>query len=867
MADKKFDNVDEIIDSLDSLKEEDKNEEEELSEENAALEAGITASLEDVEIVGTVQQSFLDYAMSVIVARAIPDVKDGLKPVTRRIIYGMYNAGYTPDKPTVKCSKIQGEIMGRYHPHGESSIYDALVRLIQDFSMRYPLAQGQGNFGNIDGDDAAAPRYTEARMNRVSLEMVKEMRYDTVDMIPTYDGSEEEPSVLPTKVPNLLINGSDGIAVGMATKMPPHNLSEVIDGTIAYINNRDISIEDLMQYIKAPDFPTGGILYGLGGIRDAYSTGRGSFKLRSNAEIIPLDNGKTKILITSVPYQVRKADLVKTIGELARDKVIDGITSIKDYSKKNIRVEIELRRDVEPQVILNKLYKATQLEISFGIINLCIVDGVPRILNLKEIIQYFLDFQLDILRRKTIYLKAQDEARIHIINALIKVRECIDEVIEMAKKAANPTVLAQKLIERFDFDEKQAAAVVALTIGRLTNIESQKLIDERDQLKANIDRYNLILSSEEEQIKVVVEELNSIKKRFGDERRTYISTQILTADDEDLIAEDEIVICLTKNGYAKRMSTSEFKAQNRGGVGVRGMGVYSDDEVVKVEYASTHSDILFFSTRGRVYRKRGHQIPEASRTAKGIPLVNLLNLDKDESIVSIICIQDKEDKEEYLSKYLFFATKKGVVKRTALQEFKRINVNGKIAISFKEDDTLLDVKETDGKAKILLATKSGQLAMFEESEVRTMGRTAAGVKGMNIKGSEAISLATSLEGNQVLVLSENGLGKYSPIEDYRLTHRGSSGVITMKINNKTGALIAMKVVNGNEDYLAIKTNGVIIRSSLTQVRSIGRNTSGVKMVNLQNSEKVSSVAILPPSHDDALETAETSVSEEENKNE
>ena len=844
----------------------DENQQEEttLEEENASLESGITASLENVEIVGEVQQSFLDYAMSVIISRAIPDVKDGLKPVTRRIIYGMYNGGYSSDKPTVKCTKIVGEVMGRYHPHGDSAIYEALVRLAQPFSMRYPLVQGQGNFGNVDGDDAADARYTEAKMNKLSYEMVKDLKYETVDTMPTYDGSEEEPTVLPSKLPNLLVNGSDGIAVGMATKMPPHNLGEVIDGINAYVHNKDISVEELMKYIKAPDFPTGGILYGLGGVRDAYLTGRGTFKLRAKTEIIQLENGKSKIIVSAIPYQVRKADLVKNIGELAREKVIDGITSIKDFSKRDIRIEIELRRDVEPQVILNKLFKATQLEISFGIINLCIVDGVPKILGLKDILKNYVDFQLSIIKRKTIYLKNQDEARLHLIDALLVVRANIDDVIQMAKESENPTIFGEKLAKTYNFDEKQIQAVVAMTLGRLTNIESQKLIDEQKTLTDNINRYIKILGSEEEQIKILLDELDQLKKKFNDPRRTEISNTITSMDDEDLIPHDDIVICLTKNGYVKRMSTSEFKAQNRGGVGVKGMSIYNDDSVIKVEYASTHADILFFSSRGQVYRKRGYEIVEANRLGKGIPLVNLLNLEKDENIVSIICVQDKNEEQEYQDKYLFFATKQGIVKRTSLSEFKRINVNGKKALTFKEDDCLLDVKETNGEAKILLATKDGQLCMFEETEVRSMGRNAAGVIGMNIKDSELIGVATSLEGNKVLVLSENGLGKYSDIEEYRLTHRGSSGVKTMKITDKTGKIITMKVVNGDEDYLAIKTNGVIIRSSLTQLREIGRNTSGVKMVNLQNDEKVSSCAILPKEEDE--ETSLEENTNEENKN-
>lgn len=822
--------------------------EEELNEENAALEAGITASLENTEITTQVRQSFLDYAMSVIVSRAIPEVKDGLKPVHRRVIYGMYNGGYTYDKKYVKCAKVVGDVMGKFHPHGDAAIYDTLVRLAQDFSMRYPLVDGHGNFGNMDGDQAAASRYTECRMNKLSNEMVKDLDFDTVDYIPNYDGSEKEPVVLPTRFPNLLANGSDGIAVGMATKMPPHNFGELIDGIIAYSQNPDITTEDLMKYIKAPDFPTGGIIYGLGGIRDAYNTGRGSFKLRAKAEVKTEPNGKGKIIVTEIPYQVRKSDLVSKIGELAREKVIDGITSIKDFSKENVHIEIETRRDVEPSVILNKLYKMTQLEISYGVINLCIVDGVPKVLSLKEILRLYLEFQIELITRRTNYLKEKDERRCHIIDGLLLVVDNIDEVVEIAKTSQNQTIFAENLKKRFGLDDEQAKSVVQMTLGRLTGVETTKLIDERNILLKNIEGYNFILSSKENTLAVIIDELNVMKKQFNDPRRTEISTNITSLDDEDLIAEDDIVICLTKNGYIKRMSTSEFKVQNRGGVGVKGMSTYEDDSVVKVEFASTHADILFFSSKGRVYRKRGYEINESSRQSKGLPLVNLLNLDKDESIVSIICIRDYADEKEYENKFLFFATKQGIVKRTSLSEFERINVNGKIALSFKEDDNLLDVKVTDGTSKILIASRDGQLCMFDENEVRSMGRTAAGVRGINLKGSEVVGVATSLEGDKVLVISEKGYGKLSPIDTYRLTHRGSSGVITLKITEKTGELVCMKVVIGEEDYLAIKTNGVVIRSTLTQVREVNRNAVGVKMVNLQNDETVSSVAILP--HED-----------------
>ena len=844
---------------------ENENENETINEENAALEAGIVPSLTNTEIVTQVQDSFLDYAMSVIVARALPDVRDGLKPVHRRVIFGMIEAGYTPDKPFVKSAKIVGDVMGKYHPHGDSAIYQTLVRLAQPFSMRYPLVSGHGNFGSMDGDEAAAPRYTEARMSKISLETVKDINFNTVDFVPNYDGSLEEPSVLPARFPNLLVNGSDGIAVGMATKMPPHNLKEVCEGIKFVAENPDCTVEEIMKYIKAPDFPTGGIIYGLGGIRDAYQTGRGTFRLRAKTEIVENPNGKAKIIISEIPYQVNKSTLVAKIGELAREKVIDGITSIKDFSKTDVRVEIETRRDVVPQVILNQLFKNTQLEISYGVINLCIVNGVPRVLGLKDLINQYIDFQVEIIERRTKFLKEKDEARQHIIEALIKVHDLLDvrqpggkesrdEFIDLATSSPNQTVLAERLMERYGFTEVQAKAVVAMTIGRLTGLETQKLHEEFDTLAANIERYNYILESREHMLEVVIEELEKIKDKFGDERRTQISTAISSIDDEDLIPEEDIVITLTNKGYIKRMSTSEFKLQNRGGMGVKGMSVYDDDEVMNVLTSNTHTDVLFFTNLGRVYRKRGHEIPEFGRTGKGIPVINLLNLDKEEKVVALISAN------EYENHYLFFATEKGIVKRVDLMEFKRINCNGKNAISFKEGDNLLDVRVTDGNAKILLASSDGKLCMFDETDVRAMGRTASGVRGMKLRDEDKIiGLSTNQTGKLVFALSEKGLGKLSDIEDYRLTNRGAGGVITIKITEKTGNLVGMKVINGDEDYLVITNNGQVIRSPISQVRICGRNSSGVKIINLKEGESVSSFTILP--HE---ESNEENVKSEEN---
>jgi DNA gyrase subunit A len=690
-------------------------------------------------------------------------------------------------------------------------------------------------------------------MNKMAQEMVRDINLDTVDFVPNYDGSLEEPSVLPSRFPNLLVNGADGIAVGMATKLPSHNLGEVIDGLIALAHNPDIDTEGLMQYIKGPDFATGGIIYGLGGIREAYETGRGSFKIRSKTEIVEEDNGKSKIIVKEIPYQVRKGDLVTKIGELARDKVVEGITGIKDYSKQDVRIEIELRRDVEPLVILNKLFKLTQLEISFGVINLCIVDGAPKILSLKELLSRYLDFQIEVVRRRTVFLKKRDEGRLKIVAALLVAHDNIDEVVEMSKNSANPQDFTEKLKARFLFSDEQAKAIVQMTLGRLTGIETEKLKDEEAELKKNIEGYMILLSSRENLTEQVLKELEEIKVKYNDSRRSVISNTITSVDDEDLIAKDDIVIALTEKGYIKRMSSSEFKIQNRGGVGVKGLSMYSDDEVTKIVFSTTHTDVLFFTSLGRVYRKRGYEIPESSRIGRGAAVINLLNLDKDEKVISMI-----SENEYDPNHFLLFATEQGIVKRTSLDQFERINNNGKYAITFKEGDNLLGVKETDGHSKVMLASSDGKLAMFEESEVRPVGRTAAGVRGMNLKdGDKLVGLSTSRDGDKIFVVSELGLGKLSPVETYRLTHRGSGGVITIKVTDKTGKLVAMRAVSGDEDYLAITDGGTVVRSPITQVRECGRNSMGVKLMNLKEKEKISSVAILPSEAEEEITSEET----------
>jgi len=801
------------------------------------VDDGIVPALKDTEIVTEVQNSFLEYAMSVIVSRALPDVRDGFKPVHRRVIFGMAENGYTPDKPFVKSAKVVGDVMGSYHPHGDAAIYSTLVRLAQPFSMRYTLVSGHGNFGSMDGDEAAAMRYTECKLSRLALEMTRGMDEDTVDFQPNYDGTLQEPVCLPSRFPNLLCNGSDGIAVGMATKMPPHNICEVIDGVIAVSKNQEISTEELMQIIKGPDFPTGGIIYGLGGIKQAYDTGRGTFRLRGKATIEEKENEKSKILITEIPYQVNKASLVEKIGELVRNKVIDGITGIRDLSKENVCIEVDCRRDTVPQVILNQIYKNTQLEVSYGINNLCIVNGEPKVLSLRALLLDYLNFQITVIDRRTRFLLKKAEDRLKIVEALLVVHDNINEVVEVAKKSSNQQEFMEWLEKRFDFTEDQAKAIVAMTLGRLNAIETTKLLDEKKDVEGSISEDKFILESKENETAVVIKELLQIKEKFGDARKTEISKTIMSVEDEDLIPEDDIVITLTTKGYIKRMSLSEFRTQNRGGNGVKGMTVYSDDEVNTMVTSKTHTDILFFTNFGRVYRKRGHEINEAGRQSKGIPVLNLLNLGEKENVLAMVSV------DKYKDNYLFFATEKGVVKRTKLEDFERINVNGKYAITLRENDQLLDVKVTNGEAKIILASDKGKACFFEEKDVRVMGRTAAGVRGMKTNGGKIVALATSLEGENALVLSENGLGKLSSLNDYRMTNRGCGGVITLKITPRTGKLVGLKVVNGDEDIIVITNNGQVIRTTLEQVRVIGRNSQGVKIITLKDKETVSSFTI------------------------
>lgn len=813
-------------------------------EEIEEIESGIVPGLSEREIVAEVKQSFLDYAMSVIVSRAIPDVRDGLKPVQRRIVFGMNELGMQPDKPYRKSARIVGDVMGKYHPHGDSSIYSALVRLAQPFSIRYTLVDGHGNFGSVDGDGAAAMRYTEARMSKIALEMVRDIKKDTVDFTPNYDGEEEEPVVLPSRIPNLLVNGSNGIAVGMATNIPPHNLTEVINAVIAVAKDDTLTPEQIMtEYLHGPDFPTGGIILGRAGILKAYQTGQGSIILRSRTSIEDMSNDRKRIVVTEIPYQVNKAAMVESIGHLVRDKVIDGITAIRDESnKEGNRVVIELRKDVIAEVILNQLFKNTQLQTSFGIIMLCLVNGEPKILPIDKILKHYLDFQCDVIERRTRFDLKKDNEQLHILRGLLKAQDNIDEVVDIIRSSKTQEEARTRLMTRFDLSEIQTKAILDMRLSRLVGLERDTIVSNIARLEAEAARYEEILSSHENVLKVVTEELEEIKQKYGDERITEISNAAANIDDEDLIPQETIVISLTESGYIRRLNSNTFHVQNRGGVGISGGKMNKEDVISVIAYTKTHTDVLFFTNFGKVYRLRGYQIPEYSRTAKGLPVQNLLSLEDNEKVLSIIGVDSYEGEH-----YLFFATKDGVVKRTALSEFESIRQNGKKAIVMREGDELIGVKLTDGDATIAISSDNGKMVKFKESDVRVMGRSATGVKGMNLgEEDHCISVSTSLEGKYILSLSQKGYGKMSLLDEYRLTSRGSKGVLTMNMTEKTGKLVATRAVNGDEDIIVVTRQGVVIRTTLTQVSISGRNTQGVKIIRIGEKESVKSVTALDP---------------------
>lgn len=793
-----------------------------------------------VNLEDEMKNSYIDYAMSVIVMRALPDVRDGLKPVHRRILYAMQEAGMGSNKPYKKSARIVGEVLGKYHPHGDSSVYYAIVRMAQDFSCRYVLADGHGNFGSIDGDSAAAMRYTEVRMSKIAELMLQDIDKQTVDFAPNYDESLKEPTVLPSKIPNLLVNGSSGIAVGMATNIPPHNLTEVIDGVLQMIDNPDITIEELMKTIKGPDFPTGAMIMGRDGIISAYKTGRGAIKMRACTEISTLPNGKPRITVTQLPYQVNKARLVERIAELVRNKIIEGITDLNDESDRNgMSIVIDLRRDANAEVILNQLYQHTQLQETFGVIMLALVNGHPRILNLKQVLHYYIKHQEDVIRRRTQYELTKAQARAHILEGLTIALDHLDPIIETIRKSPNGETAKEILMSDYTLTEKQVQAILDLRLQRLTGLEREKIETEYLEVLSYIDNLNAILADEHKILNIIKEELSAVKAKFGDARRTQITDDTSDVDLADLIAEENVVITLTHNNYIKRIPLTTYRNQKRGGRGVTGMGTKEEDYVENMIITSTHNTILFFTNKGLVYQLKGYEIPESGRTAKGTAIVNLLPLAKDESITAIIPIEKFAD-----DKYLFMATRNGVVKKTVLSAYDtNRKKTGLIAISLKDDDELISVKLTDGNRYIIIGTRDGMSISFNEQDVRPMGRNARGVIGIKLKGDDKVIDMDNLRKNcEVLTVTENGYGKRTPTEEYRAQSRGGIGLINIKVTEKTGFVVGVKVVNENQEFMLISTEGIVIRSNINEVSVINRNTQGVKVMNMDDNDKVAAVA-------------------------
>ncbi len=798
-------------------------------------------SLSENNIVDEVKDSFLDYSMSVITSRAIPDLRDGLKPVHRRILWSMYEEGNTPDKPHKKSATTVGYVMGHYHPHGDSSIYDAMVRLAQDFNQRYMLVDGHGNFGNIEGDGAAAYRYTEARLSKISLELLRDINKDTVDMDDNFDVTSKEPKVLPSRFPNVLVNGSMGIAVGMATNIPPHNLGEVIDGCIAYIDNPDIDTLGLMQYIKGPDFPTGGIILGNSGIRRAYETGRGTITIRSRAAIEEHEN-HTQIVISEVPYGVNTMDLKTKVAELVHNKIIDGISDYHTDLKDGVKITITLKKEANAQVILNNLYKHTAFQVNYGIIFLMLDNGTPKTLPLKDIISKYIDHQKEVIIRRTRFDLKKSEARVHILEGYKIALDNIDAVIKIIRESETDQIAREALMNNFALTQIQADSILELKLRRLTGLERAKIEEELKSLLDLIEELKSILASEQKVLDIIKQELTDIKNRYGDERRTSIDmTAIDYIDDESLIPTEELVVTLTDRGYIKRVESDTYKAQNRGGVGIKGMATNEEDFVQNILYMSTHDYILFFTNKGKVYRMKGYEVPLYSRQSKGLPIINLLPLDKDEKVNVMLKATPKD-----VPAYVVLCTKKGIIKRTRIEEFENIRTNGKIAITLRDDDELISAKITEGNAEILIASSNGRIIRFNEKEIRIMGRTAAGVRGIDVGDGYAVGMEFASEKDEVLVVTENGYGKKTKIDQYRMTHRGSKGVKALNVTEKNGNIVSFKIVDGTEDLIVITNIGMIIRLSLEQVSTTGRVAQGVKLINLKDNQKVSTITVLDP---------------------
>ena len=815
-------------------------------------------------IVEEIEQSFIDYSMSVIVSRAIPDLRDGLKPVHRRILYSMYESGYLPSAQYKKCARVVGDVMGKYHPHGDSSIYEALVRMAQDFSYRYMLIDGHGNFGSMDGDPAAAYRYTESRLSKISLELLRDINKNTVNFVPNFDESLEEPEVLPSRFPNILVNGTMGIAVGMATNIPPHNLGEVIDGCVAYIDNPDIDTDGLMQYIKGPDFSTGAVILGNSGIKKAYETGKGTITIRCKAEIEE-EGSKHRIVITEIPYGLNTLELKKRIGELVRDKIIEGIADYHEETnlENGIKIVITLKKEANGSVVLNNLYKHTQLQTSFGINLLMIDNGTPRTLGLKDIISKYVDFQREVIIRRCQFELDKAEKRVHILEGYKIALDNIDEVIKIIKESKADSEAKEKLMSKFGFTEIQTDNILELKLRRLTGLEREKIEEELNALHKEIDRLRGILADNNKVLAIIKEEMLDIKSRFGDDRRTKIDmTAIDYIEDESLIPVEDVLVVLTHNGYIKRTTSDTFKAQNRGGVGIKGMTTNDEDFVEQMINISTHDSTLFFTNKGKVYRIKGYEIPEFGRQSKGIPIVNLLPIEKEEKVNAVININD-----DNVGKYLLFATKQGIVKKTLLTEFVNIRNNGKICITLRDDDELIDVKMTDGNSLVLLGSDAGRMVKFNENEIRVMGRTASGVRGINLENGTCICCEIVNDDDLILLVTEKGYGKQTYVRDFRQTKRGSKGVKALNITEKNGNLVAVKIVRPDKELVIMTDSGMTMRMPLDQISVLGRVTQGLRLINLRENQKVSTISLVDkveeeiPAEED---TAETEPSEENN---